>query len=67
EELRTYGLPQHPLAHQGYASIGCGPCTAPSNADERDGRWAGKSKTECGLHLSASGKLTREAGASHDK
>lgn len=34
----------------GYASIGCWPCTEPST-DGRAGRWAGSGKTECGLHL----------------
>jgi phosphoadenosine phosphosulfate reductase len=42
-------LPYHPLHDQGYASIGCAPCTAPGNG--REGRWAGLSKTECGLHV----------------
>ncbi len=37
------------LAFDGYASIGCWPCTEPS-AEGRAGRWAG-AKTECGLHL----------------
>src|SRR5262245_38198638 len=34
----------------GYASIGCWPCTEPST-DGRAGRWAGSDITECGLHL----------------
>ena len=42
-------LPYHPLHDQGYDSIGCATCTAPGNG--RDGRWAGLSKTECGLHV----------------
>ncbi len=42
------GLPYHPLHDQGYASIGCVPCTAPG--DGREGRWAGTGKLECGLH-----------------
>jgi phosphoadenosine phosphosulfate reductase len=42
-------LPYHPLHDQGYASIGCAPCTAPG--DGREGRWAGLAKTECGLHV----------------
>jgi len=45
-------LPEHPLVDRGYSSIGCWPCTVP-NADPNDrraGRWAGQSKTECGLH-----------------
>ena len=37
------------LQHDGYASIGCWPCTEPSD-DGRSGRWGG-TKTECGLHL----------------
>jgi phosphoadenosine phosphosulfate reductase len=45
-------LPQNPLADRGYKSIGCWPCTVRVGADagERDGRWAGTGKTECGLH-----------------
>ena len=42
-------LPYHPLHDQGYASIGCAPCTAPGAG--REGRWAGLAKTECGLHV----------------
>lgn len=38
------------LQLDGYASIGCWPCTEPST-DGRAGRWAGSGKTECGLHL----------------
>ena len=46
------GLPEHPLRHAGYPSIGCAPCTtavAPGE-DPRSGRWAGTGKLECGLH-----------------
>ena len=42
-------LPYHPLHDQGYASIGCAPCTQPGTG--RDGRWAGTDKVECGLHV----------------
>jgi phosphoadenosine phosphosulfate reductase len=42
-------LPYNPLHDQGYASIGCAPCTQPGTG--RDGRWAGTAKTECGLHV----------------
>ena len=42
-------LPYHPLHDQGFASIGCAPCTQPG--DGREGRWAGSDKTECGLHV----------------
>jgi phosphoadenosine phosphosulfate reductase len=50
--VRNRGLPEHPLADRGYASIGCWPCTRPVAAgeDARAGRWAGTDKTECGLH-----------------
>ena len=53
-ELDAYAgehqLPAHPLVAQGYASIGCWPCTQPSD-DGRAGRWAGQEKTECGIHV----------------
>jgi phosphoadenosine phosphosulfate reductase len=44
----------NPLVYEGYPSIGCLPCTAKpvEGADPRSGRWAGQSKTECGLHAS---------------
>ena len=44
-------LPYNPLHDQGYASIGCAPCTLPGSG--REGRWAGTEKTECGLHIEA--------------
>ncbi len=43
-----YQLPRHPLEKHGYGSIGCTHCTAKGSG--RDGRWKGKTKTECGLH-----------------
>lgn len=45
-------VPYNELLDKGYASIGCAPCTAPvgEGDDERSGRWAGRAKTECGLH-----------------
>jgi phosphoadenosine phosphosulfate reductase len=49
---RDHDLPEHPLAAQGYPSIGCWPCTRPVRGDDdpRSGRWAGRGKMECGLH-----------------
>src|SRR5699024_5586876 len=50
--ITAYGILQTPLVSEGYLSIGCAPCTtrvAPGD-DPRSGRWAGSSKTECGLH-----------------
>lgn len=48
-----HDIPYNPLHDQGYASIGCWPCTRPvaNGEDERAGRWAGTAKKECGLHL----------------
>ncbi|MDQ6650537.1 MAG: phosphoadenylyl-sulfate reductase [Actinomycetota bacterium] len=43
----------NPLTYDGYPSIGCATCTlrvAPGD-DPRSGRWAGSTKSECGLHL----------------
>jgi phosphoadenosine phosphosulfate reductase len=56
DDVATYNamheLPAHPLTDRGYPSIGCWPCTRPANGDDpRAGRWAGTSKTECGLHV----------------
>jgi phosphoadenylyl-sulfate reductase (thioredoxin) len=53
--LRAEGVPHSPLHERGYASIGCAPCTSPvrPGEDPRAGRWRGKEKTECGLHLPA--------------
>jgi phosphoadenosine phosphosulfate reductase len=42
-------LPYNPLHDEGYASIGCAPCTQPGEG--REGRWAGTDKTECGIHV----------------
>ncbi len=50
--IATHHVPYNALHDQGYASIGCWPCTRAVAAgdDERSGRWAGHAKTECGLH-----------------
>ena len=50
--VAEHGILVNPLLSDGYPSIGCAPCTrrvAPGE-DPRSGRWAGTSKTECGLH-----------------
>jgi len=49
----THEVPVNLLMSEGYPSIGCQPCTKPvaPGEDPRSGRWAGLSKTECGLHL----------------
>ena len=52
EYYMNFGLPRHPLFHEGYLSIGCRNCTAKPKPgeDARSGRWAGQGKTECGIH-----------------
>ena len=50
--ITDHHIPYNPLHDQGYASIGCQPCTRAVlfGEDERAGRWSGLAKTECGLH-----------------
>jgi phosphoadenosine phosphosulfate reductase len=56
DEIATYkvvnNLLEHPLASEGFLSVGCAPCTSPVIAGEgsRAGRWRGSVKLECGLH-----------------
>ncbi len=47
--IHEHSIPYNPLLDQGYDSIGCEPCTSPGEG--RKGRWAGKDKIECGLHI----------------
>lgn len=57
--VMEHKVPYNPLHDQGYPSIGCWPCTRSvvSGGDERDGRWSGQAKTECGLHSLDSSQL----------
>jgi phosphoadenosine phosphosulfate reductase len=50
--IEDHDIAVNPLLKQGYPSIGCWPCTQPvlDGDDPRAGRWAGRDKTECGLH-----------------
>ncbi|MFF0221987.1 phosphoadenylyl-sulfate reductase [Streptomyces sp. NPDC004629] len=50
--VAEHGVLTNPLLMDGYASIGCAPCTRRvlAGEDARAGRWAGRAKTECGLH-----------------
>ena len=52
--LDEHNLPRHPLVAEGFASIGCMPCTdrVGEGEDIRAGRWRGRKKSECGIHLS---------------
>lgn len=49
----AHDLPRHPLEAEGYASIGCVPCTSKvlPGEDPRAGRWRGWEKVECGIHV----------------
>jgi phosphoadenosine phosphosulfate reductase len=51
--IERHDVPVNPLIDQGYPSIGCMPCTHPvaPGEDPRSGRWVGRDKSECGLHL----------------
>ncbi|MBX6354585.1 MAG: phosphoadenylyl-sulfate reductase [Micromonosporaceae bacterium] len=50
--IARHDVPVNPLIRQGYASVGCWPCTRRTKAgeDPRAGRWPMFDKTECGLH-----------------
>jgi phosphoadenosine phosphosulfate reductase len=48
EFIAAYDLPYNRLHDRGYASIGCTHCTRPGQG--REGRWAGREKSECGMH-----------------
>lgn len=62
DELEAYrvahDLPAHPLVEDGYPSIGCFPCTRRVGPGEgyRDGRWSGRDKDECGIHIGVDGE-----------
>jgi phosphoadenosine phosphosulfate reductase len=50
---KSADLPPHPLVAAGFLSVGCMPCTSRTEAgeDARAGRWRGRAKTECGIHI----------------
>jgi phosphoadenosine phosphosulfate reductase len=51
--IREHDVPYNVLHERNYPSIGCTHCTRAvrPGEDPRAGRWAGTSKTECGLHI----------------
>jgi phosphoadenosine phosphosulfate reductase len=53
EYIMRKKLPYNPLYDDGYASIGCQPCTrrVAAGQHERSGRWDGEKRLECGIHL----------------
>jgi phosphoadenosine phosphosulfate reductase len=50
--ITRYNVPVNALLRQGYASVGCWPCTrrTPPGTDPRAGRWPMFDKSECGIH-----------------
>ncbi|MCX6379545.1 MAG: phosphoadenylyl-sulfate reductase [Armatimonadetes bacterium] len=50
--ITDHDVPYNPLHDVGYPSVGCKPCTHSVGVgdDDRAGRWANSTKTECGLH-----------------
>lgn len=50
--IKENNVPRNKLLDQGYRSVGDWHSTTKvtEGQDEREGRWAGKEKTECGLH-----------------
>ena len=71
QDVRDYldnnSLPRHPLVARGYPSIGCAPCTSPVAAgeDPRAGRWRGRDKEECGIHI-VDGRIVRDPAQTGD-
>jgi phosphoadenosine phosphosulfate reductase len=63
EYVRAHDIPLHPLYGEGFASIGCAPCTRPilPGEPERAGRWWWESegKKECGIHFNGDGTVRR--------
>ncbi|HTX35128.1 MAG TPA: phosphoadenylyl-sulfate reductase [Bryobacteraceae bacterium] len=61
--VHDHDVPLHPLYAQGYASIGCAPCTRPilPGEPQRAGRWWWEQdgKKECGIHFALDGTVRR--------
>jgi phosphoadenosine phosphosulfate reductase len=51
--VEKHNILVNPLVSDGYPSVGCAPCTSrpEPGADPRSGRWSGREKTECGIHV----------------
>jgi phosphoadenosine phosphosulfate reductase len=58
--MTAHDLPAHPLVARGFPSLGCAPCTTPVRPGEdlRAGRWRGRDKEECGIHI-VDGRVVR--------
>jgi phosphoadenylyl-sulfate reductase (thioredoxin) len=61
--IASHAVPRHPLYAEGYASIGCAPCTRALEPGEtgRAGRWWWESDAakECGIHVTQDGTARR--------
>ncbi len=59
--IRDHDVPYNALHDRGFISIGCEPCTRPTNPGqhERAGRWwwEEETKKECGLHAGNTGRI----------
>ncbi|QDL92815.1 phosphoadenylyl-sulfate reductase [Paroceanicella profunda] len=65
--MEEHQLPLHPMVSENFPSIGCAPCTTPvaPGEDPRAGRWRGREKVECGIHI-VDGKVIREEIREHE-
>ncbi len=50
EYIKSNDLPMHPLDNGNLRSVGCMPCSYLYTSNDREGRWFGTSRKECGLH-----------------
>jgi phosphoadenosine phosphosulfate reductase len=64
DHINRNGVPYNSLHDRDYPSIGCTYCTVAvrEGEPERAGRWAGRQKTECGLHAPARSLVVLEDG-----
>ncbi len=53
--IERHDILTNPLLADGFASVGCFPCTRRTGDGEeaRSGRWSGSAKNECGIHVVA--------------
>lgn len=65
--MDAHALPLHPMVSENFPSIGCAPCTTPvaPGEDPRAGRWRGRDKVECGIHI-VDGKVIRVPTRTHE-